>query len=266
MNSPMMDALYELDREIGKRGLEDISLNVVGGFALMLHEYRSMDGMTDIDYIGSNLPSEIKAVSDQIGIQHHLGTGWINNDLMLTGTTPEELEFSTGKLHFSEAIHMEHIQINVLDQKDLLRMKVISIDTALSAVDNGGDFTRTKDLPDIIRLADGIGMSFADMEHDFSDYIINPKTIDLLRAFDEKGLDALKDFLNKNEPVQKSGEPEHKADWSIISQFMPAGAFSREARSEAAPIRLEDLLERAIYNASTYNSMGDQPCPNDDAR
>ena len=154
-DTPMYKGLVMLNDYLEKTDCEPVSLNVIGGFAMIVHGFKDAYA-TDIDYVGKNAFDDeaIYGVIDRIGAKVGLTRGWINNDVMLSGTTLEDLEVSTGKLHFHDAFDLSRIHVAVLDAKDLLRMKVLAVDTALTAVEHGGDFTRMKDLPDIAVLMD----------------------------------------------------------------------------------------------------------------
>lgn len=52
-------ALEELDEILYRKKVAPFELNVVGGFALMVEQIRMSD-YTDIDYVGKDLPYEIK--------------------------------------------------------------------------------------------------------------------------------------------------------------------------------------------------------------
>lgn len=183
LTTPMGMALLELGQRMQKENMPPVSLNVVGGFALMMREIRNPSDTTDIDYVGRDLPDNFNHVADEIGIKHHLGRGWINNDVMLSGSTLEDLEFSTGKLHFDPAFSVGNIQINVLDEKDLLRMKIISVDTSLTAAEMGGDFSRMKDLEDIKILMARQHIRPDEIEQKFGDYIIGENTQKIIETY-----------------------------------------------------------------------------------
>lgn len=192
----LMKAIEELNTELVKRDIQPITLNVIGGFALMIQEVRKdINAVTDVDYIGDNLPDQIEKISNRIGVKYGLGQHWINNDVLLSGTSLEDIEYSTGKLHFTNACQLDRIKINVLDKKDLLRMKVIAIDTSLSAVDFGGEFTRVKDFEDIKKLMDSLDIGPIELEEECGDYMLSDYTLDIVNLYMEAGLDAVNEFL-----------------------------------------------------------------------
>ena len=196
-DSPLFKSVIELNDALIKEDAEPITLNIVGGFALMVNDIRNKNELTDIDYIGHDLPDKVEKISDAIGLKNHLGKGWINNDIMLAGMSMEDFELATGKLHFLEAFDLEKIKINVLETKDILKLKVIAIDTALSAIDNGGDFTRMKDFNDILALTDKLDIKLDDLGKMFKDHIINLNTVDAIKVYAEMGVKGVKDMVDR---------------------------------------------------------------------
>ncbi len=160
----MYKALVELDKKFAELGMGPFELHVVGGFAMIGNGLKD-SYVTDIDYVGEKFyDDDLDRVVDKIGMKNGLEKGWLNNDLMLSGTTLEDLELATGKLHFHPLFEMETLSVSILDAKDLLRMKVLSVDTSLTAIELGGDFTRAKDLPDIKQLMNRRSMNILDLE------------------------------------------------------------------------------------------------------
>ncbi|HEU5223029.1 MAG TPA: hypothetical protein VFU07_05035 [Candidatus Lumbricidophila sp.] len=149
-------ALRELDRELPPLapGQEPVELNVVGGYALIIRGVRkNLSQLTDVDYIGAALPTQWQETIDRIGVQYGLGRGWVNHDIMLSGTTLSDMEAATGPLAFQPfETSLTHFRVNVATPETLLRLKIIAVDTALTAVELGGEFTRARDLEDIARF------------------------------------------------------------------------------------------------------------------
>ena len=185
--SPMGKALVELSEEMGDEHIPPITINAVGGFALMLHGKRDIDSVTDIDYIGTEFSQQFNKIADRIGNKHKLGTGWINNDIMVSGYTLDDFTASTGELHFTPAGQIGNIAINVLEEKDLLKLKIIAIDTSLMACEYEGDFTRRKDLADIKNLMQSQNMTIDDIRDKWNDMILGSNTMDVLQSYLTKG-------------------------------------------------------------------------------
>ena len=240
--APLVAGIMDLERELAKRN-ETIELNVVGGFAMMMHGNRDMEDLTDLDYVGEPLEYEISNICDRIGRVHNLGTGWINNDLMLPGSSVKDLEISTGKLHFDEAISLPHVTVNVLKEDDLLRMKLISVDTSFSAVELGGDFTRAKDFPDVVKLMEKLGKSFEDLEEEYGEYIINENTISLINDFKDHGIDYVIERLDEireqfDDEIEESNEG--SINWDVIAKVMGTDLLQSIMKEEEKTPPLEE--------------------------
>ena len=188
--TPMYEALKDLAVKMNNRNMPPVELNVIGGFALMLHGVRPADGVTDIDFVGSDLPGELNSLIDETAAIHGMEPGWINKDGMASGIGMEDFELSTGALHFVQALVVGNITVNVLEEKDLLRLKIIAIDTAMTELEATGGFARVKDFHDIHLLMDKLEMTPEDAIREYSDYMIcYPDTGDLIHAIANKGPD-----------------------------------------------------------------------------
>lgn len=186
--TPMFNALMDLAFEIRDQNLPPVELNVIGGFALMLQGVRPATDITDIDYFGPDLSKDINELCHKVGMKHGMESGWINNDGMLAGDSMDDFELSTGPMHFETAFVIGPVTVNVLDEKDLLRLKVIAVDTAMTELEATGDFARRKDFGDIKALMDKLGMGPEDVETEFEDYILcEPDTNDLISIIYEDG-------------------------------------------------------------------------------
>lgn len=184
----LVQILKQLDEELVRMDAKPIELNVVGGFALIMRGIREdKDALTDIDYVGPALEKDVQEVSDRIGEENNVGAKWINNDVIFVDSL-DELELSTGRLHFEEMLKLDKITINVLDEKDLLRLKVISVDTGVMARMSGDDFTRFKDFEDIKLLMKDLNYTMFDLEMDTYEYVEEQdKTYKLIEDYIEKG-------------------------------------------------------------------------------
>lgn len=197
-NTPMCNALTDLANELQSRNLPPVELNVIGGFALMLRGVRNPSDITDIDYVGTDLYEKFNAISNQIGLKHGMEQGWINNDGMLTGDSMEDFELSTGKLHFDHAFTIGNISINVLTERDLLRMKLIAIDTAMTEMEATGEFARRKDFADIKALMELQNLTPEKVEEEFGEYILcESDTLDLVTIIYKKGHEMAMSAIDK---------------------------------------------------------------------
>lgn len=219
--TPMSDALMDLAQEMEKRQMPPATLNVIGGFAMMLRGYRQAGDITDIDYVGINLYKDLNALSHEIGLKHKMEPGWINNDGMLVGDSMESFELSTGKLHFDHALSIGKITINVLDERDLLRLKVISADTAMTEMDATGEYARRKDFADIKALMDATGMIPDDIRNEFGDYILcHPDTIELITTIYEYGPEAATEMIDKRSEELRKNRMTTRASSPYVENLM----------------------------------------------
>lgn len=106
---------------------------------------------------------------------------------MVSGYTLDDFTASTGELHFTPAGQIGNIAINVLEEKDLLKLKIIAIDTSLMACEYEGDFTRRKDLADIKNLMQSQNMTIDDIRDKWGDMILGSSTMDVLQSYLTKG-------------------------------------------------------------------------------
>lgn len=188
--TPMYEALVDLAEKMNKESMPPVELNVIGGFALMLHGVRPADGVTDIDYVGDNLPKDLTRLIEETGVTHNMEPGWINKDGMATGMAMTDFELSTGELHFVHAMDVGNISINILEEKDLLRLKIIAVDTAMTELEATGEFARVKDFHDIYTLMNKLEMRPEDAIREYSKYMIcYPDTGDLIHAIAKNGPD-----------------------------------------------------------------------------
>lgn len=197
-NGPMFEALEELDKRLLENHYSPITLKCAGGFALMVNNVRPQNGITDIDYVGPELSREVKSISEEVGKEFGMPEKWINNDLLLTGTSLEDLEYSTGILHFNPVkTNLKNIRLEVLSPEDLLRMKIIAIDTNFVAIDYGGDFTRLKDFADIINLMELLKYDIKDLRLNYEDYLLGSQTLTAVKVYKEYGDEGIKEMVKK---------------------------------------------------------------------
>lgn len=216
LDTPIGRGVHDLSETLERRGMPPVELNCIGGFALMMHSMRNAQAFTDIDYVGKHLGPEFDQAVNEVGARHKLGKGWINNDGMFTGSSIEDFEISTGKLHFDHAMDVGNIRINVLQQPDLLRMKIISIDTSLMAASDGAtaSFDRSKDMSDIKTLMEALGRSMDDIRGDYADVVRFDRTFDAIETYNaakdhSEGTKAVDGMLKRaKEAAEPSKEPE----------------------------------------------------------
>ena len=184
--TPLYKALVDLADRMNKENMPPVAFNVIGDFVLMLHD----DYPLDSSYAGTDFSGNLNRLIDEVSDFHHMKTGWINKDGMATGISIKDFEAFTGKFHFSHVLTVGDTVINILDEKDLLRLKVIAVDASMLDLEATGEFSRTKDFQDIHDLMDKMKMSPEDMIREYSDYMIcRPDTGDLIHAIANGGPD-----------------------------------------------------------------------------
>lgn len=201
---PLFHAIELLNQRMQEEDLAPIELNVCGGFAMMCHGLRAPGTKTDVDFAGEDLPLSVQKISEDIGTQLGIGYEWLNNDMVLSGTTFEDLEYATGELHFKPMFDMEKIKVNVLETRDLLKLKLIAIDTALMSVDLGGDFTRMKDFADIEKLLKKEKLSLCDCRNVFSEDLVATDALNLVAVYQKGGEKAVDVFVAKRQQVHRA--------------------------------------------------------------
>lgn len=196
--TPIMKAVMELDKRLAEMSYPAFDLNIVGGFALALKGLReNAEDTVDINFVGKNFNDSVRSIIEEIGEKHGVGKYWLNNDLMFHGSSVEDFEFTTGKLHFTpvDASELSVINLNVLDEKDLLRMKLIAIDTELAAIEYGGSFERLQDFEDIVKLKESLGYDYIAMENLAGDYLLTDDVFDAISAYEMGGEKQVADFI-----------------------------------------------------------------------
>ena len=224
--TPMGQAVTELGTRLQKENMPPVSLNIIGGFALMMREIRNPNDTTDIDYVGPTLPDKFNRISDEIGMKYHLGKGWINNDVMLSDISMDDFEFATGELH----------------EKDLLRMKLISVDTSLTAIEMGGDFTRMKDLPDVKTLMDRQQIKPDQIEEKFGEFLISDTTPQIIQTYYTEGTEGVTREIDRRQ--------------TRYLQQLQKTRQSRSVTTERSPFLqslLDDLAKRAKESPDDYD-------------
>lgn len=196
----MGKALVELNAEMERMNIKHISLDIVGGFALMARGIRKdMAAITDIDYVGASFPKELTPVIEKIGDKYGLGHDWVNNDLVMDGLSVDEFSYSTGDLHFDNAVNMSSLSINFLREEDLLRLKILSLDTAMCAQELGGDFTRMKDFADVVALKEKLNLPWEIIEDMCEPYLLSMDVFDMIEAYEIGGEEAVCDYLSNRQ-------------------------------------------------------------------
>lgn len=251
-DAPLFAGIIELNERLQEKHITGIELNVIGGFAMMVHGYRdAYDGATDIDYVGPEIAKKISDIAEDIGEKLGLLPRWINNDNFMTGLTLEDYEFATGKLHFQEAFDLENIKVNILESRDLLKLKVIALDNCISCVEESDKTFRYKDFDDIVALKKALNVTNIDIKEMMGDLLVNARTIKAIKAF-EMG------DINKVDGILKSeGKENDIGNWEMTADKI----ISAESRMEPGiHSSLEDILSNAIKKSGMDKGKEDKHC------
>ena len=197
----LYEALEELDKRFAQIGVKPFELNVIGGFALLLDTIRFSDC---VDYEGKGLPDDIRTVIDEVGAAYKLGRGWINDNIHSAGFTLEDLEMFIGALNFKHVCDLEVIRVKAIDAQELLRMKVVAIDSSCMGFSQGefrrgvsrdvsnandkprveliyvGKLISAEDLKDTKLLMEQLGYTYQDMVNECYDYVCDSDTFMLI--------------------------------------------------------------------------------------
>lgn len=218
-NFVLLEALKELAKECENNHIPPFELNIIGNFALMLYGIKDNKEHVNIDYIGPDLSPKVKELARIIGIKRNLGQNWINNDFILAGSSLEDLEFCTGKLYFTDYYEVGSIKLNILNQSDLLKLKIIAIDTTLFDIESGLPFTRFKDLQDIITLKDKLHINLKKyiQDLDLQGLILNTNTYKTIDMYEKNGKKATLDYL---ENLKQNHELFNYDTHNITNEFL----------------------------------------------
>lgn len=208
----LLRALRELDFRLRTK-VRPFELKVVGGGAMLLggiSQYHNQ--YTDIDYIGENLENFVEQdairIIQEVGLEFNLGKHWINNDVILPGTDLEDIEYTTGELHFEIVEEMEVITVYALVPTDILRMKAIAVDTQLSVIGSTGEFTRKKDWADIREISEYLGLDKKGVTNIIDCYMYDPFSIKVINKIcstsnDCEGDNEVEEFIKTKYPKAK---------------------------------------------------------------
>lgn len=205
----LLRALEELDTRLSGK-VRPFELRIVGGGAMLLGNISQYHNQyTDIDYIGEDLDKFMQKdalrIIEEVGVEYNLGKKWINNDVMLPGMDLEDIEYSTGELHWKHITDLNVISIYVLEPMDILRMKAIAVDTQLSVIGSTNEFTRVKDWFDIREIKDFLGVTDQRVIDEIYDYMFEPFSIKVIKKIcstsnTQNGDEEVKEFIKTKYP------------------------------------------------------------------
>lgn len=189
-NNPLIKTIFEMNKELEILNTSRIEVNIISGFALLV-------SILDKDVNIPQYLSDLKEISIKVADKFSEPGDWFNIDLLLTGTTLDELEYTTGYLSFRQAFELSKIRVNVIETKDLLRLKLSLLDKALAELEFEGSFNSYKDLDEIIAIIDKFGYNKNTLNEEFGKDIFNENLIDVIYLYKEKGREAFEEELNQ---------------------------------------------------------------------
>jgi len=71
--------------------------------------------------------------------------------------------------------------------EDLLRLKMMAIDTIYMTLEAGENFTRMKDFSDVKLLMEKLNISVPTLKEMTSDYVLEPAVYDIVSAYNKTG-------------------------------------------------------------------------------
>lgn len=143
----LLEALRELDLELGSRGLS-IEIRAMGGFALLVHGIRKgrRAYTADIDTVTPNYPPQVQKLIAEVGARLGLDPEWLNNDNVMDDA--EHVEMLIGAEWEPMALAgtpLRAIKLSVASMATLTRAKRLATEDAeLSG--------RAQDAPDLVEL------------------------------------------------------------------------------------------------------------------
>ena len=176
MKDQLFMALEELDDLLYTKFGGDVKVNlyIIGGAALLFNNTRSSleNKKTDIDYLGEDFDEYIKELIKKVGLKYNLGTSFLNNDLGPDAL--EHLEYVVGKLNFSYHSTLKWFNVFVLQDLDILKLKVYSLDTCIMARrdDDLSEFERAQDFPDISDIMRKLCLTLDEVKAHTQDFVI----------------------------------------------------------------------------------------------
>lgn len=165
------EALEYLDEQITKTGIikRPISVKIITNFALL-----------EDPIVGDK--DKFNQLLLEISEMYQLDRNWLNNDLSNANIDLKSLEWNIGKLSFHLKEQLRNITIESLDLTDILKMRIISLDSLITA----GNLTDNLNLAssillDIINIINFENINIDDLEKKHYDLIINGDTFKYIR-------------------------------------------------------------------------------------
>lgn len=191
-------ALQELSDTLTRAGVDDrINLNVVD----FDREHCLLNCVGDI-------PSEVVDFMREVGEQFDMPENWINTGYCMPHNSVENFEKTVGKLHFEKNAddQIGIFNLNFLEDRDLLRVKLMVVETEYAAVEYGGQFDRFSDIRDILDLKSKLDLDYIGMEKLANGYLIGDEVFDVISAYEfeeETGVNKLIAEMQRNSDLDK---------------------------------------------------------------
>ncbi|MCL1988005.1 MAG: hypothetical protein FWG64_08565 [Firmicutes bacterium] len=179
-------------QKTSKPRFSPIKLHIIGGFAIVLAEIPyNLNRYTDIDYVGAIFDEETQIIIQKLGLKHEIGADWLNNQVLLEGSSLADLQFVVGKLRFEKVLDLQYFTVKSLVLEDVAKMKAIAIDTALMGADFGDEFTRLKDFDDIAAILQHLGWTVSDLRSHTGEYVLQSEVYTLIADYIKNGSNRL---------------------------------------------------------------------------
>lgn len=191
-------ALQELSDTLTRAGVDDrINLNVVD----FDREHCLLNCVGDV-------PSEVVDFMREVGEQFDMPKNWINIDYCMPHNSVENFEKTVGKLHFEKNPddQIGIFNLNFLEDRDLLRVKLMVVETEYAAVEYGGQFDRFSDIRDILDLKSKLDLDYIGMEKLANGYLMGDEVFDVISAYEfeeEAGVNKLIAEMQRNSDLDK---------------------------------------------------------------
>lgn len=191
-------ALQDLSSELAHAGIDsDIDLSVID-----FDKERCL-----LNCVG-DIPAEVTDFMQAVGEQYDMPANWINTDYCMPHNSVDNFEKTVGAMHFEKDPDNKIglFNLNFLSDRDLLRVKLMMVETEYAAVEYGGEFTRFSDLRDILDLKSELGLDYIGMEKLADGYLMSDEVFDVISAYEieeEAGVNRLVAEMQRNTDVDK---------------------------------------------------------------
>ena len=166
------EALVYLDEQLTKNEVlskTHLSARIITNFALL------QDPVLENREKFKNIAKETASI-------YGLENNWINTDLASANIDLKSLEWNIGKLHFHFKADLKNISIETLDLSDVLKMRIISLDSLITSVNFEKSNSLAENLiKDILALCDFEGIKdVKELEKIYNEFVINKDTFNLI--------------------------------------------------------------------------------------